>query len=195
MRMLLRKTLNCVMFLLPLLALQELAIADEERDSLGWINGSYPKFCQIYGIGKPLHGGFLRFQHIVNDNIVEVSLADWTTILTIGIISDDGSMEQSTEQLHRIVPNRVHVKWKGTFRETQLELASWIGRSHLPFEMVFGNGMLFNIKPRMYAHEILEKKFMVIVDSQETIRNIQWLNTRKHQWESVKMEIKSSEED
>ncbi len=186
MWMLLREAMKSLTCLLLLVMVQSLAIAEEQPNSLGWANGSYPRFCQIYGLGKPLPDGLLRYEHVVNGNIVEVTVVDGTTIMTIGILAEDGSLDRSANRLHRIVPNRDLRKWSGTKSETQLELVKWIGRSHLPFEAVFGSGELFMIEPRIYFHDILGEKYMVVVNSREVVRNIQWFNPSAPQWVSLK---------
>lgn len=172
---------------------QEIQETQDKTPGLArWKGDSYPEFCAHFGLGKAMPGGLLRYQHRVDGEVVEVTLADWIQILTIGIVENDGTVNRSEERIASVLSVRPIAQWDGGPREARTELASWINKSHLPFQKRFGCGRLFNDVPRTYYYEISGLQIIVVVGSGEVIRAIQWLDTDTPQWASIKSDTKSA---
>lgn len=154
-----------------------------QESALHW--KSYPEFCARYGLGELGKGGMLRYRHNVDGQIVDVTLADWVTILAIGVVDDNGQIDRSLERVNAVVPVSSIDQWQGTWEECADELRTWIGKSHLPFEARFNKGTLFGSVPRSYFHIILEHKVIVIVDRNENVKAIQYLDVTEPRWVSL----------
>lgn len=185
MWMFLRKTLRSLVLvaLVPCQLSGELCLAEDESGTR-WLD--YPAFCGQFGLGTTMHGGTLRYRHEVDGNIIEVMLVDSVTILTIGVLEDDGKINRSQERVNQVVSRASPQRWRGDSDEAILELKNWLGKSHLPFENRFDVGLLFDSSPRSYFHSISELKVVVIVDQKEVILAIKYFDSRLREWVSIK---------
>lgn len=153
-----------------------------------WSGRPYSQFCSEFGLGENVGSGIPRFRHVVDGEVVYVTIIDQLDILSISV--DGEQADASIETLEFLRPKQFKQR-ELSESELPVRLSFWLGRSRLVFDNYYGRGRRFRPNFLVYHHRFEPFDIITFNDDNDVIKRIEWRGTDRV-WHKVEKRLKAA---